>query len=92
MNANIRTIGGSIGAAVMASIVTATLLPNGLPKESGYTNGFIVLTGAFIVAAVVALLIPRVPRAVIEERLVGEPQHAELGMVAGGTLVGDKPE
>jgi EmrB/QacA subfamily drug resistance transporter len=92
MNANIRTIGGSIGAAVMASIVTASVLPNGLPKESGYTNGFIVLTGAFIIAAAVALLIPRVPRAVIEERLVGEPLHAELGMVASGTLVGDKPE
>lgn len=92
MNANIRTIGGSIGAAVMASIVTAAVFPNGLPKESGYTNGFVVLAGAFIVAAVVALLIPRVSRTVIEERLVGEPEHAELGMVAAGTLVGDKPE
>ena len=40
MNANIRTIGGSIGAAVMASIVTAGALPGGLPKESGYTAGF----------------------------------------------------
>ena len=29
MNANIRTIGGSIGAAVMASIVTARLEPSG---------------------------------------------------------------
>jgi MFS family permease len=34
MNANIRTIGGSIGAAVMASIVTARLLPSGLPVEA----------------------------------------------------------
>ena len=33
MNANIRTIGGSIGAAVMASIVTAKLEPSGLPTE-----------------------------------------------------------
>ncbi|MCW2770890.1 MAG: hypothetical protein JWR27_2323, partial [Aeromicrobium sp.] len=24
--------------------------------------------------------------------LVGEPEHAELGMVAAGTLVGDKSE
>ena len=40
MNANIRTIGGSIGAAVMASIVTAKLEPSGLPVESGYTTGF----------------------------------------------------
>ena len=43
MNANIRTIGGSIGAAVMASIVTSQLGPSGLPKESGYTTGFAVM-------------------------------------------------
>ncbi|WP_208430997.1 MULTISPECIES: MFS transporter [Aeromicrobium] len=92
MNANIRTIGGSVGAAVMASIVTASVFPNGLPKESGYTNGFIMLTIAFVVAALVALLIPRVKREVIEEHLVGEPEHPELGMVAAGTLVGDKSE
>ncbi|CAN5249010.1 MFS transporter [soil metagenome] len=92
MNANIRTIGGSIGAAVMATIVTATLLPSGLPTESGYTRGFAALTIVMIGAALVALLIPRVSRDVIEEHLVGEPEHPELGMVAGGTLVGDKSE
>ena len=46
MNANIRTIGGSIGAAVMASIVTSRLGPSGLPEESGYTIGFAVMAGA----------------------------------------------
>ncbi|MET0821135.1 MAG: MFS transporter [Aeromicrobium sp.] len=92
MNANIRTIGGSIGAAVMASIVTASVFPNGLPRESGYTNGFAVLAGAFVVAALVALLIPRVSRETIEAHLVDEPEHAELGMVAAGTLIGDKSE
>jgi len=92
MNANIRTIGGSIGAAVMASIVTASLLPGGLPEESGYINGFIALTVVMALAAVVGLLIPRIDRSVIEEHLRGEPQHAELGMVAAGTLVGDKSE
>lgn len=92
MNANIRTIGGSIGAAVMASIVTASVFPNGLPHESGYRNGFLMLTGAFILAAAVALIIPKVGRDTIEEHLVGEIEHAELGMVAAGTLVGDKSE
>jgi EmrB/QacA subfamily drug resistance transporter len=92
MNANIRTIGGSIGAAIMASLVTAEVFPNGIPRESGYTHGFIALTIAMLISAAVALAIPRVRREVIEERLVGEPEHAELGMVAGGTLVGDKSE
>src|ERR1700748_1553836 len=58
MNANIRTIGGSIGAAVMASIVTARLEPSGLPKESGYTIGFAVMAAGLLVAALAALLIP----------------------------------
>ena len=51
MNANIRTIGGSIGAAVMASIVTAKLEPSGLPAGSGYTTGFGVMAAVLVVAA-----------------------------------------
>src|ERR1700749_3390371 len=51
MNANIRTIGGSIGAAVMASIVTAKLEPAGLPVESGYTTGFAIMAAVLVVAA-----------------------------------------
>jgi MFS family permease len=35
MNANIRTGCGSIGAAVTATIVTASVFPNGPPHESG---------------------------------------------------------
>ncbi|CAN5190774.1 MFS transporter [soil metagenome] len=92
MNANIRTVGGSIGAAVMATIVTANVFPNGLPHESGYTHGFIALMVAMLLTAAVALLIPSVKRTVIEEHLIGEPEHAELGILAGGTLVGDKSE
>ncbi len=41
MNANIRTIGGALGGAVMAGIVTAGAAPSGSPKESGCTNGFL---------------------------------------------------
>jgi MFS family permease len=59
MNANIRTIGGAIGAATMASIVTAQMLPSGMPQESGYTHGFLMLGVMFLLAAVVAMLIPR---------------------------------
>jgi EmrB/QacA subfamily drug resistance transporter len=92
MNANIRTIGGSVGAAIMASIVTAKVFPNGIPHESGYTHGFIALAIAMVISAVVALAIPNVRREVVEEHLIGEPEHAELGIVAGGTLVGDKSE
>jgi EmrB/QacA subfamily drug resistance transporter len=93
MNANIRTIGGSIGAAVMASVVTAQIGPSGLPTESGYTNGFLMLAGALVLAAGAALLIPAVRR---DPRTHREPdvelRHPEAALVAGGTLVGDDPE
>ncbi|MFC1419407.1 MFS transporter [Streptacidiphilus cavernicola] len=94
MNANIRTIGGSIGAALMASIVTSNAAPGGLPRESGYTNGFAMLAVALGVAAVAALLIPTAGRSlpVGGSLPADEPEHAELGLLAGGTLIGDKPE
>ena len=58
MNANIRTIGGSIGSAVMASIVTSQLAPTGLPKEVGYTTGFAVMACGLLLAALAGLLMP----------------------------------
>jgi MFS family permease len=91
MNANIRTIGGSVGAAVMASIVTAQVAPDGLPKEIGYTIGFAALAGALIVAAIAAAFIPS-PARVSTVDTDDEPPHAELAMLAAGTLIGDKPE
>ncbi|MEU8588746.1 MFS transporter [Streptomyces sp. NPDC048664] len=58
MNANIRTIGGSIGAAVVSVLVTGHLQPSGLPQASGYTHGFALLTVLLVAAALAALLVP----------------------------------
>ncbi|MET7686666.1 MFS transporter [Streptomyces sp. NPDC005483] len=58
MNANIRTIGGSIGAAVTTVLVTGHLQPSGLPYESGYTHGFTLLAVLCLAAALAALLVP----------------------------------
>ena len=58
INANLRTIGGSIGSAGLATIVTAHLLPNGYPVEHGYTVGFAALAGTAFLAGVAGLLIP----------------------------------
>ncbi|MFJ6572653.1 MFS transporter [Streptomyces sp. NPDC091292] len=58
MNANIRTIGGSIGAAVTGVLVTAHLQPSGLPHASGYTHGFALLTALCLAATLAALLVP----------------------------------
>ena len=93
MNANIRTIGGAIGAAAMASVVTAHAGPAGLPTESGYTNGFLLLTLSLLLSAGSALLIPVVRRDPVThlEPDVGL-RHPEAALVAGGTVVGDGPE
>ncbi len=93
MNANIRTIGGAVGAAIMASIVTAAVLPDGLPKESGYTTGFAMLAGSMVLAAAAGLLIPNlhVTRDA-HQREQAAMTHPELALIAGGTVVGDESE
>jgi hypothetical protein len=58
MNTNIRTIGGAVGTAMFSSIITGTAQSGGLPAESGYTEGFLVIAVVAVVAAVVALLVP----------------------------------
>jgi MFS family permease len=59
MNSNIRTIGGSIGSGVAASLLAAGTLPGGYPKESGYTHSMVVLTLATLAAALAGALVPR---------------------------------
>ncbi len=58
MNANIRTVGGALGGAVLASVVTAGARPDGLPVEAGYTHGFGVLVVTSALAALVAAFVP----------------------------------
>ncbi|ROZ49042.1 MFS transporter [Rhodococcus sp. WS3] len=62
INANIRTIGGALGAAFMTTVVTASASSSGIPQESGYTNGFIMLGAAVGLGAVAALFIPAMRR------------------------------
>lgn len=81
MNANIRTIGGSIGAAVTSVLVTGHLQPSGLPYASGYTHGFTLLALLCLAAALAALLVPArgtghrtgAPRAASESPTAGRP-------------------
>ncbi len=88
MNANIRTIGGSIGAGVMASIVTSGVVAGSLPAESGYTHGFLFLAVASACAAIASLFIPRARpgQAAADGVHQHHLDHAELALVAGGTL------
>ncbi|WP_036319375.1 MFS transporter [Microbispora sp. ATCC PTA-5024] len=73
MNANIRTIGGSIGAAVVSSVITGSSAPDGLPYESGFTHAFLLLTAVSAVTLALALLVPSARRSA--HRRAEEPER-----------------
>ncbi|WP_413768842.1 MFS transporter [Rhodococcus pyridinivorans] len=88
MNANIRTIGGSFGAACMASVVAIGASPTGLPVESGYTYGFAMLGGAAVLAAVAALFVPAVKGAADTGLIhAADAPHNELVVAPRGNSV-----
>jgi MFS family permease len=86
MNANIRTIGGSIGAAVMAGIITAHVGIGGYPAESGYTIGFVVLGIVMALASLAALLIPESHQPPTGGHLA-DAADGELGLVPAAGAV-----
>ncbi|MET8352564.1 MFS transporter [Micromonospora sp. NPDC005206] len=63
LNANIRTIGGSLGTAITASVISLHQGPGGYPREHGYVVGFMVLAAAMCAATIFALFVPGRPRA-----------------------------
>jgi EmrB/QacA subfamily drug resistance transporter len=89
MNANIRTIGGAIGAALMSTIVTSTARVGGLPQESGYTHGFGLLAIAAIAAAAAATLVPPTVRSLSHDKQGETTPPAEPGLAAMGTRARD---
>ncbi|MFI7609578.1 MFS transporter [Micromonospora sp. NPDC049366] len=62
VTANVRTIGGSLGVALMTAIVGANTPTGGLPAEEGYTYGFAALGITGVAALGVATLLPRKTR------------------------------
>ncbi|MGP4083461.1 MFS transporter [Streptomyces sp. KR55] len=58
MNANIRTIGGAVGAAVVTTILASTARADGYPSEGGWVAVFLVLAVAAVVGLTSCLLIP----------------------------------
>lgn len=81
MNANIRTIGGAVGAGIMSSIVTSTVLKSGLPAAAGYTHGFLFIGVMTAVATLCAILIPN-----MAQDSAPHLNHAEMSIVPAGTI------
>jgi MFS family permease len=79
MNANIRTIGGALGAAVVASILSDHPGILGRPSEAGFTLAFAALAAAALASLLACLLIPTAsPHDLRSERETPEQEAAEL--------------
>ncbi|WP_460606622.1 MFS transporter [Jatrophihabitans fulvus] len=99
MNANIRTLGGALGAAVVAGTLAAATTRAGYPVESAYRDAFVLLAVVCVGATLAVALIPShsrsegpdgADRGDSANRIDGvADSHPVLGMVAGGTVVGD---
>lgn len=88
MNANIRTVGGALGAVLTGAVVTAQVNARGIPAESGYTAGFLVLAATGFLAMLAGLLIPRTWGVVSSHP--SDDVHPELGLVPGAPLLTDE--
>ena len=62
MNANIRTIGGAMGTAIMTAIVTSHRGVGGFPEEQGFTTGFAIFAAVAVMAILVTRLLPGTPQ------------------------------
>jgi predicted MFS family arabinose efflux permease len=58
VNFNIRNLAAAVGVALMATIVTSALGPTGLPLDSGYRLGFVIMAAGAAAAAVLSLTLP----------------------------------
>lgn len=59
INTIIRNVGGAVGGQVAAALLTANVLSDGVPAESGYTAAFAMSMVAGLVALAVTGLVPR---------------------------------
>ncbi|MDI1462611.1 MFS transporter [Catellatospora sp. KI3] len=98
VNSIVRTIGGSIGTAVVAAVIAGHTTPRGLPTDQAFTSGFWVCAGVAVLAVVASLILPSARRRRAESVAAGvadlpaEPVelHPHLGRrdAAGHAQVG----
>ncbi|WP_027346278.1 MFS transporter [Hamadaea tsunoensis] len=58
VNSIVRTVGGSIGSAVVAAVVVSDTTPQGIPTDHAFTTGFWVCALVAALAVVAALALP----------------------------------
>jgi EmrB/QacA subfamily drug resistance transporter len=90
MNTNIRNIGAALGSGIATSLVISGLLANGYPREDGYVLAFAVSGLGLVVAALVALLIPRRPGSSIVVQESHPALTAEAEAIVGAIAFGSE--
>jgi EmrB/QacA subfamily drug resistance transporter len=84
VNAIARTIGGSIGTAVVAAVITSHSTPQGLPTDAAFTTGFWACAGVAVLAVLAALAMASARRGREQAVAAGvddlPPQPAELNL------------
>ena len=88
MNTNIRSIGAALGSGIATSLVISGLLADGYPKEHGYVLAFAVSGAGLVVAALVALLIPRHAAPSVVGRELHPALTAEAEVIVGAAAFG----
>ncbi|WP_239070540.1 MFS transporter [Cellulomonas chitinilytica] len=58
VNAIVRTVGGSIGTAVVAAVIASDVTPQGIPTDHAFTLGFAVCAAVGVLAIAAALAMP----------------------------------
>jgi MFS family permease len=58
LNAIVRTIGGTLGSAVLAEILTSHTGPHGIPAEDAFTTGFWICAAVAAGGALAVLALP----------------------------------
>ena len=62
INANLRTLGGAAGTAILAAILSSSARAGGVPSEFGYVVAYSVLAVAMLAAAGAAIAVPALSR------------------------------
>ncbi|HEX9034200.1 MAG TPA: MFS transporter [Streptosporangiaceae bacterium] len=84
VNSIVRTIGGSIGTAVVAAVIASSSTTQGLPLNQAFTRGFWICAAVAALAVLAVLLLPPARRrheqavAVGVEDLPPEPEETHL--------------
>ena len=83
MNANIRTIGGAVGSAIVASILASQTV-GGVPTLHSYTLSFGVLALAFLLATAAAAVVPVYRWSAGAELVASEPVASDPAATGAG--------